>query len=93
MTVTPLHAPRSIRVSDTEPPQRGQWPTGLAPDVPPARNPGTALDLALVRATRVNRSAVERRVAALGGRRTVKKEWQAAWLLRAMMLRARCHRT
>ncbi|MGE5125446.1 MAG: deoxyribose-phosphate aldolase [Betaproteobacteria bacterium] len=33
---------------------------------------------------RVNRSAVERRAATLGGRRTVKKEWQAAWLLKAV---------
>jgi deoxyribose-phosphate aldolase len=33
---------------------------------------------------RVNRSAVERRAATLPGRRTVKKEWQAAWLLRAI---------
>jgi len=34
----------------------------------------------------VNRSAVERRAATLGTRRTVKKEWQAAWLLRAITL-------
>jgi deoxyribose-phosphate aldolase len=33
---------------------------------------------------RVNRSAVERRAATLPGRRTVKKEHQAAWLLRAI---------
>src|SRR5690606_6735873 len=33
---------------------------------------------------RVNRSAVERRSATFGTRRTVKKEWQAAWLLRAI---------
>ncbi|MBX9857862.1 MAG: deoxyribose-phosphate aldolase [Gemmatimonadaceae bacterium] len=52
--------------------------------MPPLRNPGTALDLALVRGTRVNRSAVERRVATLPARRTVKKQWQAAWLLRAI---------
>jgi deoxyribose-phosphate aldolase len=32
----------------------------------------------------VNRSAVERRAATIGTRRTVKKEWQAAWLLRAI---------
>jgi len=51
---------------------------------PPARNPGSALDLDLVRSTRINRSAVERRVGTLPGRRTVKKEWQAAWLLRAV---------
>jgi deoxyribose-phosphate aldolase len=35
---------------------------------------------------RVNRSAVERRTATLRTRRTVKKEWQAAWLLRAVTL-------
>jgi deoxyribose-phosphate aldolase len=39
-----------------------------------------------VRAQRVNRSAVERRAATIGTRRTVKKEWQAAWLLRAITL-------
>src|SRR5213594_3466983 len=50
----------------------------------PERNPGTALDLDLVRALRVNRSAVERRAATIPTRRTVKKEWQAAWLLRAI---------
>jgi deoxyribose-phosphate aldolase len=49
-----------------------------------ARNPGIALDLGWVRSVRVNRSAVERRAATLGTRRTVKKQWQAAWLLRAI---------
>src|SRR3989441_3566535 len=48
------------------------------------RNPGTALDLDLVRAMRVNRSAVERRAATIPTRRRVKKEWHAAWLLRAI---------
>src|SRR5947208_44801 len=48
------------------------------------RNPGMALDLDVVRAIRVNRSAVERRAATIPTRRTVKKEWQAAWLLRAI---------
>src|SRR3712207_588454 len=50
------------------------------------RNPGTALDLDVVRAVRVNRSAVERRAATIPTRRTVKKEWQAAWVLRAITL-------
>src|SRR5947209_20331723 len=50
----------------------------------PARNPGAPLDLELVRALRVNRSAVERRAATIPTRRTVKKQWQAAWLLRAI---------
>src|SRR5262244_2978259 len=51
-----------------------------------ARNPGIPLDLACVENVRVNRSAVERRAATLPTRRTVKKEWQAAWLLRAITL-------
>ena len=48
------------------------------------RNPGTALRLDQVNALRVNLSAVQRRVDSLAGRRTVKKAWQAAWLLRAI---------
>ena len=50
----------------------------------PSRNPGTELDLDAVMGARVNQSAVERRAASLPGRRTVKREWQAAWLLRAV---------
>src|SRR5215475_14196174 len=49
-----------------------------------ARNPGMALDFGWVNEVRINRSAVERRAATLITRRTVKKEWQAAWLLRAI---------
>lgn len=50
------------------------------------RNPGMPLDLGWIRGARVNRSAVERRAVTLPARRTVKKEWQAAWLLRAITL-------
>ena len=50
------------------------------------RNPGVPLALDLVREVRVNTSAVERRAATFGKRRTVKKAWQAAWLLRAVTL-------
>src|SRR3989442_12886294 len=50
----------------------------------PGRNPGVPLDLDWIRAVRVNRSAVERRAATIPTRRTVKKEWQAAWLLPAV---------
>jgi deoxyribose-phosphate aldolase len=50
------------------------------------RNPGTPLDLDIVRSLRVNRSAVERRAATIPTRRTVKNEWQAAWLLRAITM-------
>jgi deoxyribose-phosphate aldolase len=47
-------------------------------------NAGTPLDLARVRAARVNTPAVARRVAALNGSRSVKKVWQAAWLVKAI---------
>ncbi len=48
------------------------------------RNAGMPLELDWVRDARVNRSAVERRAATLTTRRSVKKEWQAAWLLKAI---------
>src|SRR5713101_4474421 len=48
-------------------------------------NRGIPLNLDWVNAARVNTSAVERRAQTIGTRRTVKKEWQAAWLLRAIM--------
>jgi len=48
------------------------------------RNSGMPLDLDWVYDARVNRSAVERRTATLPGRRSIKKDWQAAWLLRAI---------
>ena len=48
------------------------------------RNPGMPLDLEWVRSSRVNPSATRRRAATLGTRRSIKKAWQAAWLLRAV---------
>jgi deoxyribose-phosphate aldolase len=48
------------------------------------RNPGMPLRADEISAIRVNRSAVERRAATIPTRRTVKKEYQAAWLLRAI---------
>jgi deoxyribose-phosphate aldolase len=47
-------------------------------------NRGVPLNLDWVEDVRVNTSAVERRAASLVTRRTVKKDWQAAWLLRAI---------
>src|SRR2546428_6411257 len=47
-------------------------------------NRGVPLNLDWVNAVRVNTSAVERREQTSGTRRTVKKEWQAAWLLRGI---------
>ena len=49
-----------------------------------ARNPGLDFDLDWVYSVAVNRSAVERRAKTLPGRRSVKKQWQAAWLLKAV---------
>jgi deoxyribose-phosphate aldolase len=68
---------------------RGEVSRSPAQRPPPEtieRNPGMPLDLDVVRAIRVNRSAVERRTATIPTRRTVKKQWQAAWLLRAITL-------
>jgi deoxyribose-phosphate aldolase len=47
-------------------------------------NRGTSLNLDWLEDVRVNTSAVERRAATLVTRRTVKKDWQLAWLLRAI---------
>lgn len=47
-------------------------------------NRGVLLNLDWVKQVRVNTSAVERRAQTHVARRTVKKEWQAAWLLRAI---------
>jgi deoxyribose-phosphate aldolase len=47
-------------------------------------NRGTSLNLDWVESVRVNTSAVERRASTLVTRRTVKKDWQMAWLLRAI---------
>ena len=48
-----------------------------------ARNPGCELDMAALFVP-INRAAVQRRVSSLSGRRTVKKEQQVAFLLRAI---------
>lgn len=49
-----------------------------------ARNPGIDFDPSLFTDIQINRSAVERRAATLGKRRSVKKQHQAAWLLKAI---------
>ena len=48
------------------------------------RNPGVPLDTAWFESVGVNASAVERRAATLPARRSVKKEYQAAWLVQAL---------
>lgn len=49
-----------------------------------ARNTGTALQTEWFDDINVNRSALERRAATLPARRSVKKQYQAAWLVRAI---------
>ena len=56
------------------------------PQLTHIRNPGMPLDLDWVASVQANTSAIERRTATLGGRRSVKKEYQAAWLLKAISL-------
>ena len=51
---------------------------------PLGANRGTSLNLDWIDQVRVNTSAVERRAATLVTRRTVKRDWQIAWLLRAI---------
>lgn len=50
----------------------------------PARNPGMAFEPSWLDEVRINRSAVERRAGTLPTRRSIKKEWQTAWLLKAI---------
>ena len=56
------------------------------PQITHARNHGMALDFDWVASVQANTSAIERRAATIGGRRTVKKEFQAAWLAKAVTL-------
>jgi deoxyribose-phosphate aldolase len=56
----------------------------ITPAPVPARNPGQPFDPEWFIDLKVNLSAVERRVAGLAGRRSVKKDAQAAWLLKAI---------
>ncbi len=48
------------------------------------RNEGIPYDANLFKGININSSAVERRAATITKRRSVKKEWQAAWLLKAI---------
>ncbi|MEN8837276.1 MAG: deoxyribose-phosphate aldolase [Celeribacter marinus] len=60
--------------------------TAHLPQIHEPRNAGMDLDLDWVRAVQANTSAIERRCATLPGRRSVKKDHQAAWLLKAITM-------
>jgi len=48
------------------------------------RNPGMPLELDWIKNINVNLSAVQKRVSTLTKRRSIKKEWQVAWLIKAI---------
>lgn len=81
---SPATTPRDARAGAAAEARQAEGAGAPGPVVPEGRNPGMPLELDRLAAVRVNRSAVERRAATLGTRRSVKKEWQAAWLLRAV---------
>ena len=56
----------------------------MLPQAVELRNPGMELELDWVRRVQANTSAIERRAATLPGRRSVKKDYQAAWLCKAI---------
>ena len=61
-----------------------QTATDQLPQVHTPRNDGMPLDLEWVKSVQANTSAIERRAATLPGRRSVKKDFQAAWLCKAI---------
>ncbi len=65
-------------------PPASETPVATLSGRPLLANRGIPLNLDWVKQVRVNTSAVERRAQTHVARRTVKKEWQAAWLLRAI---------
>lgn len=60
--------------------------TNIQPSENHHRNEGLPFNTQYFDEIQINRSAVERRVKTFGGRRTVKKEYQAAWLLKAISM-------
>ena len=70
--------------SDARPQSQNGSAIAILSGQPLLPNIGIPLNLDWVREVRVNTSAVERRAQSQVARRTVKKEWQAAWLLRAI---------
>src|SRR2546429_4380156 len=86
-----VEASRRYRTGDhaTDAPSEGLFqdsdsPLAMFCGPPPVSNKGIPLNREWINQVRVNTSAVERRAQTHVVRRTVKKDWQAAWLLRAI---------
>jgi len=60
--------------------------TAGLPQVHEPRNQGIELDMDWVMGAQANTSAIERRAKSLPGRRSVKKDYQAAWMLKAITM-------
>ena len=76
--------PSSVLISDPSAALSRSHDRVHARNTPLVRNDGCALELDGIDDIRINLSAAERRVATLPGRRTVKNDAQAAWLLKAV---------
>ena len=82
----PSKRPRASGASDTtvvEKPAKAAH-AGVCVREHVERPPIVPLDLAWVKGVKINSASVKRRAAEIPTRRTVKKDWQAAWLLRAV---------
>jgi deoxyribose-phosphate aldolase len=85
-----MHKPRyglSDHLRDTRAeslPAESSAPIAALYGRPLLSNRGIPLNLDWIKEVRVNTSAIERRAQTHVARRSVKKEWQAAWLLRAV---------
>ena len=78
----PSKRPRASGASDTAVVEKAAKANGALEREHVERPPIVPLDLAWVKGVKINSASVKRRAAEIPTRRTVKKDWQAAWLLR-----------
>ena len=78
----PSKRPRASGASDTAVVEKATKTNGALEREHVERPPIVPLDLAWVKGVKINSASVKRRAAEIPTRRTVKKDWQAAWLLR-----------
>lgn len=77
---------KAEKVEKAEKPVLVKTTTPVSEHTSHKRNPGAAFAAEKIVSIKINRSGVERRAAQYGKRRTVKKDWQAAWLLKAITM-------
>lgn len=84
MHLTDASTFRVIPMSTNASPAVIAWPHTRAENHTETANLGVPLDMSWLDLLRVNRSAIERRVATFPARRSVKRDAQAGWLLKAI---------